>query len=109
MGAYGGGDSVMVRIDDQSPRIPIQYALLQNYPNPFNASTIIRYSLPVSADVTIEIYDILGRKVETLLQGEQPAGYYQVVWDARDASSGIYFYKIMTPGHSETRRMILIK
>jgi flagellar hook assembly protein FlgD len=109
MGAYGGGDSVIVGIELEENQLPDRLVLSQNYPNPFNGSTTIRYSLPEPSYVTIEIYDILGLKVETLVQGIQPAGRHQIVWDAGDASSGVYFYKIMTPGHSEAKRMILIK
>ncbi len=82
---------------------------MQNFPNPFNASTIIQYNLPSASDVTIEIYDILGRNVETLVQGEQPAGYHQVTWNADDASSGMYFYKIQASEFAETRKMLLLK
>ena len=110
MGAYGGGDSTMVGIDDdKEPEVPIRFGLSQNYPNPFNALTIIRYSLPSASDVTIEIFDILGRRVETLVQGEQPAGYHQVVWDAENQSSGMYFYRIQAGEYIETRKMVLLK
>ena len=114
MGAYGGGDSVLVGIDDYEVPLPGHPALLQNYPNPFNASTVIRYNLPSASDVTVDIYDILGRKVETLVQGEQPAGYHQVVWDAKDkngktVSTGIYFYELHIDDYRESKAMIMIK
>ncbi len=109
MGAYGGGDSTMVGIDDEVPEIPSRFALAQNYPNPFNASTIIQFNLPSASDVIIEIYDILGRRVETLFDAEQPAGYHQIVWDASDQSSGIYFYRIQAGEYSDTRKMVLLK
>jgi parallel beta-helix repeat protein len=109
MGAFGGGDSVQVGIDDYLNLIPKRLDLMQNYPNPFNASTVIRYSLPSASDVTISIYDILGRRVETLVQGEQPAGYHRIVWDASDLSSGIYFYRIKTGNYSRTNKMILLR
>ena len=89
--------------------IPYAYALFSNYPNPFNAATTIKYNLPNSADVTIEIYDILGRRVKTLVQGEQQAGYHQVTWNAPDKSSGIYFYQIQAGDFIETKRMLLLK
>jgi hypothetical protein len=109
MGAYGGGDSVTVGIDQHDTPIPQMFSLSQNYPNPFNAATIIRYSLPEPAEVKIEIFDILGRKVETLIEGEQPAGYHQIVWDASNNSSGMYFYRIEAGEYSDTRKMVLIK
>ena len=109
MGAYGGGDSMQVGIDDYSSLIPKLPALLQNYPNPFNASTIIQYNLPSALDVTIDIYDILGRRVETLVQEQQPAGYHQVVWNATGQSSGLYFYRIQAGEYVKSRRMLLLK
>jgi parallel beta-helix repeat protein len=109
MGAYAGGDSVTVSIDNGVPEIPNRFALAQNYPNPFNASTIINYTLPEKAVVSIEIYDRLGRKVETLIQAKQPAGYHQVVWDASDHSSGMYFYRIEAGEYSDTKKMVLLK
>ena len=109
MGAYGGGDSVMVGIDDEVSEIPTRFALTQNYPNPFNASTIIQYTLPNASHVTIEIYDILGRRVEMLVQEEQQAGYHQVIWDADDNSSGMYFYRIQAEDYTEAKKMLLLK
>ncbi|MEE9554416.1 MAG: T9SS type A sorting domain-containing protein [candidate division Zixibacteria bacterium] len=99
---------------DQSTGIDEEYLLpggfiVQNYPNPFNASTVIGYSLPNPANVTVDIYDILGRRIETLVQGEQRAGYHQVVWDAEDNSSGMYFYRIQAGEYVETRKMVLLK
>ena len=109
MGAYGGGDSVTVGFDDYSNLIPKRLALMQNYPNPFNSSTVIKYDLPQSSHVTIAIYNILGRRVETLVQGEQLAGYHQITWDASGHSTGIYFYRIQAGEYAETRKMVLLK
>jgi hypothetical protein len=97
--------------EDSSPEtyLPENYGISQNYPNPFNTSTLIQYSLPSPSDVTIEIYDILGRKVETLVQGEQQAGYHQVIWNVEDATSGMYFYKIQAGDYAETRKIVLLK
>jgi hypothetical protein len=94
---------------EQATEVPAILSLSANYPNPFNASTIIRYSLPATAHVTIEIYDILGRRVETLVQGEQPAGYNQVIWDAENQPSGVYFYRIKAGGAVETKSCLLLK
>ena len=109
MGAYGGGDSATVGIIDQEPRVPDRFALLQNYPNPFNARTVIRYNLPSDSDVTIEIFDILGRKIQTLVHDKQLAGYHQAVWNAIDRSSGIYFYRIQAGDLSESKSCNLLK
>ena len=79
------------------------------YPNPFNAQTTIEYSLSQPASVTIEIYDILGRKIAMLLQGEQQAGIHSVIWNASSQSSGIYFYRIKAGDRVELNAMTLIK
>jgi glucuronoarabinoxylan endo-1,4-beta-xylanase len=89
--------------------IPSRLSLEQNYPNPFNASTTIHYIMPRASDVTINIYDILGRKVTTLHDGLQQAGYHQVIWKAKDLSSGVYFYKLQAGDYVETKKMTLLK
>jgi len=89
--------------------LPSEFALLSNYPNPFNAQTVIEYQLPVTSNVKLEIYNLLGNKVTTLVEGEQEAGYRSVSWDASDVSSGIYFYKLSAGDYTETMRMILVK
>ncbi len=104
----------ILRYDRQTPisndkALQVRFMLSQNYPNPFNAATTIRYSQPEPTNVTIEIYDILGRKVETLVEGEKQAGNHQVSWDSDDASSGVYFFSIRTEEFSETKRMLLLK
>lgn len=95
--------------DDLESSTPYAYFLRSNYPNPFNSSTTIEYGMPEAGPVVIEIYDLLGRKVKTLVDEEQAAGTYQVVWDARDRSSGVYFYRITSGEFTETRRMVLLK
>jgi hypothetical protein len=110
MGAYGGGDSTTVGItDDKEREIPNRFALAQNYPNPFNISTVIHYQITTTSNVTIEIYDILGRKVETLIEEEQPSGYHRAIWNAESKSSGIYFYRIQAGDFVESRKMMLLK
>ena len=109
MGAYGGGDSAQVEIDNLEELIPTRFFLSQNYPNPFNSSTVIKYDLPRQSHVTIEIYDILGRKIHTLAEGIRPSGNYQATWDASGQSSGIYIYKLQAGGYIETEKMLLLK
>jgi len=99
-GSFSGGD-----LTD----LPSESALLGNYPNPFNAQTVIEYQLPVSASVKLEVYNLLGNKVTTLVDGEQEAGYKSVIWDASRVSSGLYFYKLTAGDFSETRRMMLVR
>jgi hypothetical protein len=96
-------------IDNKAEMLPSEFGLEQNYPNPFNAQTSIRYELPQSSLVTFTIYDILGRKVNTLLNGYQDAGEHQIIWNADDYPSGAYLYKIQAGDYSQTRRMMLIK
>jgi hypothetical protein len=100
--------SDLTGIEDQVT-LPNIFSLSQNYPNPFNAATTIKYDLPKSSDVSIDIFDILGRKVETLISGKQLAGSHSVIWDAKDVSSGIYFYKIQAGDFSDTKRCLLLK
>ncbi len=80
-----------------------------SYPNPFNPSTTIEYSLPEQAFVTVDIYDLLGRKVETLVAEDQIAGTYRVIWEAKERASGLYYYKINAERYSQTGVMTLLK
>lgn len=94
---------------DEKVDQPTEFSLSQNYPNPFNASTTINYSLLEGSDVTIDIFDIMGRKIETLVSGYQDAGSHSVVWNANSVSSGVYLYKIVAGNYTETRRCNLLK
>ena len=98
----------MTAVDDSGP-IAADYSIGQNYPNPFNASTSIQYSLPEASHVKVDIFDILGRKVATLVDEAQPAGRHQVVWQSNDQPSGTYFYRIQAGEHFDTRKMVLLK
>jgi len=109
MGAYGGGESVVVGIEEWSEKLPQSYSLLQNYPNPFNARTTICYTLNNISEVTIEIYDLLGRRIDMIDTGTQPAGEHQLSWNAGDLPSGIYFYRIQAGDYAESRKMTLLK
>jgi parallel beta-helix repeat protein len=96
-------------IDEADSPLPGEFELVQNYPNPFNARTTIEYRLPYAGPVAIEIYDILGRKVETLVRVEQPAGCYRTTWNAEDRPSGIYLYRFQAGSYTEIKRILLIK
>ena len=89
--------------------VPRTYALRQNYPNPFNPSTVIRYQLPVVGHVSLRVFDLLGREVVSLVDSEQLAGEYQVVWNGAHAATGIYFCRIQCNGFVQTRKMMLIR
>ena len=86
-----------------------QPELLGNYPNPFNPSTTISYRLPADTQVTLEIYSLLGKRIQTLIDTRQSAGSYQVPFDAGNLASGIYLYRLTAGTTSVTRRMILVK
>jgi len=83
--------------------------LLQNYPNPFNPITIISYSLPVSGQVSLKVFDVLGREVALLVNEQKEAGIHKIEFDAKNLTSGIYFYSIQAGNYSETRKLILQK
>jgi photosystem II stability/assembly factor-like uncharacterized protein len=95
--------------DEDTGILPNNISLFQNYPNPFNASTIITYTLPQPALISLDIYDLLGRKVQSVFDGIQPSGEHSLIWKAEGLSSGIYFYKLTAGDFSETRKMILVR
>jgi len=87
-----------------------QYKLQQNYPNPFNPVTTISFSIAQRSEVVITVYDILGRRVKTLLNEVKPAGNYQVRFDASQLASGIYFYRMMAgKNYNDIKKMIVLK
>ncbi|NOZ08983.1 MAG: T9SS type A sorting domain-containing protein [FCB group bacterium] len=91
------------------PAVPVEYGLSQPRPNPFNPVTTFSYALPVSAPVELSIYDLSGRLVETLVREQQSPGEYEVEWNAREASSGVYLVTLKTGETLLTRKMILLK
>jgi hypothetical protein len=101
-------ESFVTDIEDD-PSLPNAFDLSQNYPNPFNARTTIEYLLPNDADVTLEIFDVLGRRIETLVDGNQSSGAHSIVWNADNVASGLYFYRLQTVDYSAVRLMTLIK
>ncbi|MDW8019738.1 MAG: T9SS type A sorting domain-containing protein, partial [Chloroherpetonaceae bacterium] len=88
---------------------PSRFELSQNYPNPFNPTTTIRYQLPVASEVSLKVFDMLGREVATLVQARQAAGVYQVHFNASGLASGTYLYRLQTPTFAETKKMTLLK
>ncbi len=100
-------------VDDQ-PATPQSFALMQNYPNPFNPITQIRFVLASSGKARLVIYDILGRRIRTLLDGARPAGEQQVTWDGRDeagasVASGVYLYRLEANGVMQSRKLTLLR
>ena len=99
---------------DQSTSLPSTFLLEQNLPNPFNATTQIRFNLPVSSHIKLEVFDILGRKVATLVNEFLEVGYKQVVWDGKNdrgkkVASGTYFYRLKAGDFIHARKMVLLK
>ena len=89
--------------------IPTKYELLQNYPNPFNPSTTIRFSLPEATYIKINVYNMLGELVETLIEGTYEAGNYKIDFDAGELSSGAYIYRLESEGFVKVKKMILLR
>jgi CubicO group peptidase (beta-lactamase class C family) len=87
----------------------LKFNLAQNYPNPFNPSTKIQYAVSSRQLVTLKIYDLLGREIETLVNEEKPAGVYEINWNALKLSSGVYFYQLKAGEFIQTKKMILLK
>jgi hypothetical protein len=98
-----------INVKQISNEIPSAYSLKQNYPNPFNPKTIINFQLSMSNYVSLKVYDILGNKVETLVNEKISPGSYSVEWDASNYSSGTYFYKLETENFTEVKAMMLVK
>jgi hypothetical protein len=94
---------------DITPGIPLAFSLDQNYPNPFNPSTVIGYMIPRSGYVTLEVFDILGRSVRTLVSGEQGFGQHSVRFDASGLASGVYFYRLRAAGLLLTKKLMVLR
>jgi len=99
----------IVSIDELPETIPRTVTLYQNFPNPFNPATTISYRLPATSEVELVVYDILGRKVKTLVNRRQAAGSYTVRFDASDLPSGVYFCRLNAAGKQITRKILLLR
>ena len=89
--------------------LPEQSIIIGNFPNPFNAITTIRFALPEPQFVNLTIYDLLGRKIRTLVDEHKQAGNHSITFDARNLSTGVYFYRLRAGNAVETKRMVLLK
>jgi hypothetical protein len=99
----------LVEVNRPELSLPTVTELHQNYPNPFNATTLINYQLAAEGYVTLEVYNLIGEKLVTLVDEIQEAGYRSVTWDASKVSSGLYFCKLTAGDFTETRSMMLVK
>ncbi len=104
-----GGPLVLSKMGDPIAVMPEEFSLRQNHPNPFNPATTISFTMPEESHVKLEIFNITGQKVETLVNGTVSAGVHSVIWDGTDVASGIYFYRIETDEFIETKKMVLLK
>jgi len=117
--SLSSGSDLIVRVGSMvlgvsGDAIPVEYALKQNYPNPFNPTTQIEYQLPVDESVSITIYDVMGRKVKSLVNKIESAGYKSVSWDATNelglpVAAGMYIYTIETTSFRQMKKMVLLK
>ncbi|MCK4857382.1 MAG: T9SS type A sorting domain-containing protein, partial [candidate division Zixibacteria bacterium] len=109
------GDFVDAADDDETEDlVPDGFSLYQNYPNPFNPSTVVEYSLKRSANVSFEVYNVLGQKVRHYDLGRQMYGSHRLTWDGYDnngklVSSGVYFYRLKAGDYTETKKMLLLR
>jgi hypothetical protein len=110
----GGGDITLPVEIDNTESLPTQFIIEPAFPNPFNPSTTIRYGIPYHSEVSISIYDLMGRLVITLFEGEQMGGWYEITWDGlfddrKIAAAGMYFYKITAGNEVKTSKITLVK
>ncbi len=112
-----GGDGVWRRplsemitsVERLAPNVPSQFALQQNFPNPFNATTTISFTLPKACRARLSVFDLLGNQVAVLVDRDFAPGEYQVVFEAKDLASGVYFYRLKAEDEVKTRKLVLIK
>jgi len=93
----------------EEPDVPESYSLAQNFPNPFNPTTIIRYELPKAGNVTLKVYNLLGREVAILVKGEKQAGRYSVIFDGSRLASGEYIVRMQSGGYLKSMKILLMK
>jgi hypothetical protein len=102
-------DAILIAKVEIEETIPQSYTLEQNFPNPFNPTTTIRYEIPRDAKVTIDVYNLLGQKIRTLVDEEHSAGVYQIVFTGEMLASGVYFYRIQAGNYTEIKKMVLLR
>jgi hypothetical protein len=105
---------IYMGVDEVDAVAPTEYQLSQNYPNPFNPNTTIKFGLSHKADVKLEIFDVLGRKIRNLVNESMKVGYYTVDWDGKNnagdrVASGIYFYKLQAGDFISIKKMTIIR
>ena len=99
----------IIGIKEISADVPANFELKQNYPNPFNPATKLRIQIAKLGNVRVTVYDITGREISKLVNGQLKPGSYEISWDASNFPSGVYFYRMETDGFAESKKMILLK
>jgi hypothetical protein len=102
-------EMITTGVKDKENDLPNQFSLSQNYPNPFNPSTTITFSVGMYCYTSLQVYDVLGREVATIISEKLPAGNYSRKWNAANMPSGIYFYRLKAGDFIETRKLVLLK
>ena len=116
-GYLAGSDGAIIKTtngggffpDDPPVVLPVNYYLHQNYPNPFNPVTNIKFEIPVSGNISIKLYNITGKEIAIITNNFYQAGKWEVTFNGLNLSSGLYFYKLVTVGYTESKRMVLLK
>jgi hypothetical protein len=114
-GTGGGGvwrrplSELVTGLEDKPKQTRRNFALEQNYPNPFNPSTVISYYLTTGATVTLKVYDILGRELQTLVNERQSIGNHSVRFNATNLPSGVYLYRLEAGAYHDTKKLLLLK
>src|SRR5205085_8000985 len=103
------GECLITGIQPVNGEVPNAFALSQNYPNPFNPTTNIKFSIPKNSLVKMTVFDITGKEVTTLVNGNYTAGTYNVDFDASNIASVVYFYKIQADDFTSVKKMLLVK
>lgn len=106
--AWNSGQTVITSVEELGG-VPTQFELSQNYPNPFNPTTVINFTLPKAANVTLKVYNSLGQEVATLVDGFKTAQNYEVTFDASNLASGVYVYRLAGDNFTQSKKMILMK
>jgi peptidoglycan-N-acetylglucosamine deacetylase len=105
----GPGETIITKVEEHSGLFPETSALHQNYPNPFNPESVITYTLSSYGNTYLDVYNLLGQKVKTLVDREQQPGSYQVRFDGSDFATGLYIYRLQTEDFIDSRKMLLLK
>lgn len=102
-------NSPLTSINKSKLKNPNKFVLLQNYPNPFNPETKICYSVPVYGHVTLKLFNLIGEEIETLVNEIKSPGIYEIVFNKKQLTSGVYFYKLSAGGYSEVKKLVILK